>query len=232
MLIIVTGASRGIGFELVKRFSGMPGTLVIAVSRNIKPIINLVKQKNTHAILPLKADLTTASGLRTISGTVKKLRVPLNIIINNAGAILNKPFEKISDVELESVYNTNVFAPFRLIRQMLPFMDEDQGAHIVNISSMGGVQGSVKFNGLSAYSSSKGALSVLTECLAEELKGRGIKVNCLALGAVQTEMLSRAFPGYKAPLEAHQMAEFISDFALKGGRYFNGKILPVSSSTP
>jgi NAD(P)-dependent dehydrogenase (short-subunit alcohol dehydrogenase family) len=97
---------------------------------------------------------------------------------------------------------------------------------------MGGVQGSAKFAGLSAYSSSKAALCTLTECLAEELKLENISVNCLALGAVQTEMLSKAFPGYRAPLSASEMAEFIVQFARSGHYYFNGKILPVSSTTP
>ena len=97
---------------------------------------------------------------------------------------------------------------------------------------MGGFQGSTKFAGLSAYSSSKSALSGLTECLAEELKDRNIAVNCLALGAVQTEMLGKAFPGYKAPLSAAKMAEFICEFALTGQLFFNGKIIPVSSTTP
>ncbi|MBL7933330.1 MAG: SDR family oxidoreductase, partial [Bacteroidia bacterium] len=138
----------------------------------------------------------------------------------------------ISSAELTSVYQTNVFAPFILTQKLVPLMGRKSKAHIVNISSMGGVQGSSKFPGLSAYSSSKTALCGLTECLAEELKTNNISVNCLAIGSVQTEMLAKAFPGYKAPLSAKQMAEFISDFALNGHKYFNGKIIPVSSTTP
>ncbi len=97
---------------------------------------------------------------------------------------------------------------------------------------MGGVQGSEKFQGLSLYSASKAALAVFTECLAEELKTHNVKANALALGAVQTEMLSHAFPTYKAPLQASEMADYIADFALNGHQYYNGKILPVSLSTP
>jgi NAD(P)-dependent dehydrogenase (short-subunit alcohol dehydrogenase family) len=153
-------------------------------------------------------------------------------VINNAGEIVNKPFEKITQKELRSVYNTNVFAPFLLLQALLPMFAKKNRSHVVNITSMGGFQGSSKFPGLSAYSSSKSALGGLTECLAEELKNKNISVNALAIGAVQTEMLARAFPGYQAPLKADQMAEFISDFALNGQKYFNGKIIPVSSSTP
>jgi NAD(P)-dependent dehydrogenase (short-subunit alcohol dehydrogenase family) len=106
------------------------------------------------------------------------------------------------------------------------------GSHIVNISSMGGFQGSSKYKGLSYYSASKSALACLTECLANEFSEYGISVNCLALGSVKTEMLDKAFPGYKAPVDAKEMAEFISDFALTGHKFFNGKILPVAVTNP
>lgn len=232
MIILITGASKGIGFEMVKQFSQNPNTLVIAVSRNIDSITKLVNQKNTHSILPIKADITNASDQKKILKSLKALSLKIDIFINNAGEIVNKPFEKITSKELQSVYTTNVFGPFTLIQALLPFFNKKNKAHIVNISSMGGFQGSSKFPGLSAYSSSKSALSGLTECLAEELKPKNISVNCLAIGAVQTEMLNKAFPGYKAPLKANQMAEFICNFALTGHTYFNGKIIPVSSTTP
>ncbi len=232
MTILVTGASKGIGFEMIKRLSQNANTLVIAISRNIEPVTKLVNQKNTHSILPIKADITNASDQKKIIKTLKSLNLKVDVLINNAGQIVNKPFEKITAKELQSVYTTNVFGPFTLIQSLLPFFNKKNKAHIVNISSMGGFQGSSKFPGLSAYSSSKSALSGLTECLAEELKPKNISVNCLAIGAVQTEMLSKAFPGYKAPLKAGQMAEFICNFALTGHTYFNGKIIPVSSTTP
>lgn len=232
MLILITGASRGIGFEAVNRFSRDPDNLIIAVSRNIQPLLKLVKANNTHSILPLKGDIGNPADRRKIVKTIQSLGLQLDVLINNAGEIVNKPFEKISDKELRSVYNTNVFAPFQLIQALLPVFHKSRRAHILNISSMGGFQGSAKFPGLSAYSSSKTALGGLTECLAEEFKDRNIFVNCLAIGAVQTEMLQSAFPGYKAPLKAAQMAEYLCDFALNGHRFFNGKIIPVSLSTP
>lgn len=232
MIILITGASKGIGFEMVKLFSQNPNALVIAVSRNTDSITKLVNQKNTHSILPIKADITSTADQKKIIKTLKTLSLKLDILINNAGEIVNKPFEKITAKELQSVYTTNVFGPFTLIQTLLPFFNKKNKTHIVNISSMGGFQGSSKFPGLSAYSSSKSALSGLTECLAEELKPKNISVNCLAIGAVQTEMLSKAFPGYKAPLKANEMAEFICNFALTGHTFFNGKIIPVSSTTP
>jgi NAD(P)-dependent dehydrogenase (short-subunit alcohol dehydrogenase family) len=97
---------------------------------------------------------------------------------------------------------------------------------------MGGVQGSLKFPGLSAYSSSKGAVITMTELWAEEFKETGPLFNVLALGAVQTEMLEEAFPGYQAPTTALEMATYIKDFSLTGNKLYNGKLLQVSSSTP
>jgi 3-oxoacyl-[acyl-carrier protein] reductase len=232
MLILITGASKGIGYELAKQLSQQPGNLIIAVSRNINSLLKLVREKNTHALLPLKADITKPLQRKKIYDTIRSLDLSVNILINNAGEIVNKPFEKISEKEIQSVYTTNVFAPFSLIQILLPLFDKKTRTHIVNISSMGGFQGSAKFKGLSAYSSSKSALAGLTECLAEEFKEKNIAVNCLAIGAVQTEMLNKAFPGYQAPLKANEMAAFISEFAVNGHKYFNGKIIPVSSSTP
>jgi NAD(P)-dependent dehydrogenase (short-subunit alcohol dehydrogenase family) len=105
-------------------------------------------------------------------------------------------------------------------------------AHIVNISAIGGFQGSVKFAGLAAYSTSKAAVCSFTELFAEEYKDTSIKMNCLCLGAAQTEMLEEAFPGYEAPVSAEKMAEYITDFALNADQWMNGKIIPVSLSTP
>jgi len=230
MLVLITGASRGVGLEMVRNFSKNANSLVIAVTRDSKLLERALNDNHRHNVLVVKADIGKRADLLKLKKLIEKLDTPIDILINNAGQLIKKPFEKINEQELVSVYQTNVFAPFHLTQNLLPYFGK--GAHIVNISSMGGVQGSSKFAGLSAYSSSKGALAILSECLAEELKPRNISVNCLALGAVQTEMLKAAFPGYKASLTAKQMAQYICDFALNGNRFFNGKILPVSLSTP
>ena len=232
MLVVITGASRGIGFEMVKFLAKKPENLILAISRNTTSLEKLITEKKLHSVLPVKADITKGADQKKIVTTIKKLGLPLDVLINNAGELINKPFGKISFNELQSVYTTNVFAPFLLIQQVLPLMNLKTRSHIVNIGSMGGYQGSAKFAGLSAYTSSKFALAGLTECLAEEFKHENISVNCLAIGSVQTEMLSKAFPGYKAPMKPKEMAEFICNFATTGQRYFNGKILPVSATTP
>lgn len=223
--IIITGTSRGIGFEMVKLFSDA-GHNVLALSRNSKPISDL-KLKNVTA---LEFDIANESEIVKLSEYLQIGMKSVDVLINNAGFLVNKPFAEITSEEFKRCYDVNVFGVASLIKTMLPFMKKE--GHVVSISSMGGVQGSVKFPGLSAYSSSKGAIITLTELLAEEYKETGPSFNVLALGSVQTEMLEEAFPGFKAPLSATEMAQYIMDFSLTGNKFYNGKILQVSSTTP
>jgi NAD(P)-dependent dehydrogenase (short-subunit alcohol dehydrogenase family) len=227
MNIIITGASRGIGFETTQLFLNN-NHQVFCLTRNTESLENL-SHPNLHI---LQTDLTSTVSISHSVDIIKTKVNHIDIIINNAGSIVNKAFDKIDYKELEIVYKVNVFAPFYLIQQLIHHLGRHSKAHVVNISSMGGFQGCAKFPGLSAYSSSKAAIAGLTECLAEEFKDKNISVNCLAIGAVQTEMLEEAFPGYQAPLKPVQMAEYIYDFSINGHKYYNGKILPVSSTTP
>ncbi len=238
MNIIVTGASRGIGFQLVKAFV-REGHAVVAIARNEEKLNVLLsecqKEVPEARVYPLSFDLALLSKGAKDSDFLELIlkAIPsVDILVNNAGLLINQPFDKLTVQDFLETYTVNLFSIVSLIQLLLPIMGKNQLGHIVNISSMGGVQGSGKFPGLSAYSSSKSALNCLSECLAVELQNLNIRVNCLALGAVQTEMLAQAFPNFKAPLTAEQMAQFIAEFSLTGHRYFNGKIIPVSSSTP
>lgn len=223
--VIVTGASRGIGFELVQLFA-KNNCNVLAVSRNISSLEKL----NLNNLTALSVDISDENQLKKIISFVEKNWKSVDILINNAGKLANKPFSETTTQDFLDVYKVNVFAVAELTRRMIPFLNKQ--SHVVTISSMGGIQGSMKFPGLSAYSSSKGAVITLTELLAEEYKGSGISFNVLALGAVQTEMLEEAFPDYKAPTSALEMATYIYNFALTGNKFYNGKVLQVSSSTP
>jgi NAD(P)-dependent dehydrogenase (short-subunit alcohol dehydrogenase family) len=223
--VVITGTSRGIGYELVKLFTDA-GFNVLALSRNILPISSL--NLNGCTIFPF--DITNSDDIQAASKFVAENWKKVDILINNSGALLNKPFAETSIDEFISVYDVNIFGLAALTKAMLPFMYKE--SHVVNISSMGGIQGSMKFPGLSAYSSSKGALIALTELLAEEYKEKGPSFNVLALGAVQTEMLEEAFPGYKASISAKQIAKYIMQFSINGQQFYNGKVLQVSNSTP
>ena len=223
--IIITGTSRGIGYELVQQLAA-GGHNILALSRHTATI-KALNLPNVHCI---PFDITLSSDREAVGHFVKGQWQKVDILIHNAGRLINKPFEELTEEDFLEVYKVNVFGVAQLTRQLLPFMEK--GTHVVSISSMGGIQGSLKFGGLAAYSSSKGALITLSELLAEEYKERGIVFNTLALGAVQTEMLTEAFPDYKANITPQQMARYIADFALNGGEVFNGKVLQVANTTP
>ena len=223
--VVITGTSRGIGFELAKQFAEN-GHKVLALSRNTKPLQNF----NHENITIISVDLSVNSDLQKVTNFIKNDWKHIDILINNAGKLINKPFTELSSADFLEVYKVNVFAVAELTKLMIPFMKK--GTHVVTISSMGGIQGSMKFPGLAAYSSAKGAIITLSELLAEEYKERQIAFNVLAIGAVQTEMLAEAFPDYKAPLSASEMANYIFDFSLTGNKFYNGKVLQVSSTTP
>lgn len=222
--IIITGTSRGIGYELALGYAAA-GHQVLALSR--KQPQALLENENISC---LSIDLSVESELDKVRQFIATTWKKVDIIIHNAGALLLKPFGEISASEFENIYKVNVFGVANLTRICIPYMEK--GSHVITISSMGGIQGSMKFAGLSAYSSSKGAVITLSELLAEEYKEKGISFNVLALGAVQTEMLQEAFPGYEAPVTAKEMAAYIADFAINGNKYYNGKVLQVSSTTP
>ena len=223
--VVITGSSRGIGFELTKLFSDK-GFKVFALSRNISIISNL-KLPN---VVPYYLDISSEKSISKVVKLISKELKQVDVLINNAGNLINKPFSQTSFHDFESIYKVNVFGLAELVRQFIPYFCKS--SHVINISSIGGVAGSSKFSGLSAYSSSKGALNILTEMLCEEFKDSGPSFNCLALGAVQTEMLEEAFPGYQAQVSSLEMANYIYKFSLEGNKFFNGKIIPVSTSNP
>ncbi len=222
--IIITGTSRGIGAELVKQFAA-EGHTIISLSRNSNP-----EFANLPNVYYNSVDLGNDASVAAFAIELKNQFKNIDILIHNAGTIVNKPFAEISSADFEYVYKVNVFGVAALTKAVLPLMNK--GSHVVTISSMGGIQGSSKFPGLAAYSSSKGAVITLSELLAEEYKEQGVAFNVLALGAVQTEMLQEAFPGYKAPVNPNEMAAYIKNFALQGNQFFNGKVLQVSKTTP
>ncbi len=222
--IVITGTSRGIGLQTAILLADQ-GHNIIALSRNSAR--ELVGKSN---ITSLYVDISSVEGITVFNDFLATTETPIDIIIHNAGHLVLKPFAETTTEDFLNTYNVNVFAVAEITRACLPFMKN--GSHVVTISSIGGIQGSSKFAGLSAYSSSKGAVITLSELLAEEYREKGISFNVLALGAVQTEMLATAFPGFEAPLTAEEMATYIADFALTGNKFFNGKTLQVSSSTP
>ena len=223
--VIITGTSRGIGFELAQQFA-KNNFQVLALSRNQKPLDNL-KLKNIET---LSVDVCNQDDLQKVSKYLSEYWGDVDILIHNAGFLINKPFESLTKDDFLRVYDVNVFGVAALTQICIPYLKK--GSHVVTISSMGGIQGSLKFPGLAAYSSAKGAVITLSELLAEEYKAAEIAFNLLAIGAVQTEMLAEAFPDYQASLNANEMADYIFNFATTANKFYNGKVLQVSNTTP
>ena len=223
--VIITGTSRGIGFELAQQFA-KNNFQVLALSRNQKPLDNL-KLENIDT---LAVDVCNQNDLQKVSKYLSEYWGDVDILIHNAGFLINKPFESLTKDDFLRVYDVNVFGVAALTQICIPYLKK--GSHVVTISSMGGIQGSLKFPGLAAYSSAKGAVITLSELLAEEYKAAEIAFNVLAIGAVQTEMLAEAFPDYQASLNADEMADYIFNFATTANKFYNGKVLQVSNTTP
>ncbi|WP_028296579.1 SDR family NAD(P)-dependent oxidoreductase [Olivibacter sitiensis] len=234
MNIIITGASSGIGFEAVLELIQNNDNKVIALARSedkLRKLYEIAKGLNPDcAIFPARFDIVHDDYINGLIPFVKGKMEYVDIVINNAGVLINKPFMETSALDFAELLQSNLLGPVKMIQATLPILSK--GGHIVNIGSMGGFQGSVKFPGLSAYSASKSALHTLTECLAQELMDTGVKINCLALGSAQTEMLENAFPNYESPIAAFEMGKYVADFALTGHKFFNGKVIPVAVTTP
>lgn len=226
--IVLTGASKGIGYQTALKLLESE-CKVIAVARSTEKLEELKLQASSSLLKIISADLTNSDDIQKILEYIADTN-GIDGLINNAGALVNKPFSETTADEWQYIFDVNLFAPVKLIQSLKPYLNK--GSHIVNIGSMGGFQGSDKFPGLAAYSSAKGALGILSECLSTEFSSDEISVNCLCLGAVQTSMLEEAFPGYQAPVQANEMGSYISDFVLYGHKFMNGKIIPVALNNP
>lgn len=233
-VVFITGVSRGIGYELFLQSAKQTNVEVIGVSRNADSLSALRKvcQERGYSNYTLyRHDITAEELPQDLLGQLNQLG-RVDVLFNNAGALVNKPFMEITQADWMRCYITNVYGPHRLIQLLYPFLVEARQAHIVNIGSMGGVQGASKFPGLSAYTSSKAALIGLSECLAVEFAETRIRVNTVNLGAVQTEMLGEAFPDLKVDHRPEEVATWLLQFAFTGGALINGKSISLSDSTP
>ncbi len=230
MNVVITGASRGIGFDVAMCFLSKPDFRVLALADDREGLNRLALSAPGGNCRTLAIDFSHFNQHELLDASNDFDEI--DILINNAGMVINKPFLSTTHEDWQRMFEVNLFGAVKIIKTLFPKLQRAKSSHIINIGSMGGFQGSVKFPGLSAYSASKSAISNITETLAVEFQEYGVRVNCLCPGAVNTEMFQEAFSGFTAPLESHEMAQYIFDFARYGHRYFNGKILPVSLSTP
>lgn len=226
MNIVITGISKGIGAALLQKFADEGHRVLAFSSTKEQQEAAWGNGVSIHTLDFFDFDIEKAT--ETIAAQMGHV----DVLVNNAGILINKPFEETTPQDWQKIFEVNLLGAVRMAQCVLPAMKKSQAGHIVNIGSMGGFQGSAKFPGLSAYSASKAALANFTECLAAELAQYNIHVNCLALGAVNTEMLKAAFPSYTAPVSPQDMATYIADFCIHQRTFFNGKIIPVAVNNP
>jgi 3-oxoacyl-[acyl-carrier protein] reductase len=228
--VVVTGASRGVGYETAKALALEHGCTVLAVGRDAVSLHQLKERCGAGKVEPVVLDIAHADAPTILVGAVAGRRI--HAIVHNAGALLKADMGTYTAEALTSLYHINVIAPLLITQALAPLLGGDPPGHLLHIGSMGGFQDSSKFPGLASYSSSKAALACLSQCLAEEFRDQGIRSNCLALGAVDTAMLRAAFPGYTAPVGAEAMGAYVAHFSLEGHKLYNAKVLPVALGTP
>ncbi len=214
MNIVITGASQGIGYETAWNLAQSGKNKIIAIARNQQKLNKLKEKallKNTPGkIIPYAFDLRNTDRIDELSSFCNDKLGTIHLLINNAGLLHNKKYLDFTNEEIAEIFTVNFFSVDILIRKLLPFFDK-KGGKIINISSLGGKEGTDKFPGLSIYSASKGALNILSECLAVELQPYNIDITSLSLGAVETEMFQKAFPGQKALDSPERIGKWISD---------------------
>lgn len=178
----VTGSSRGFGREFVLA-AVKRGDKVAATARNTDSLSDLVEEYG-DAILPIQLDVTDRDQVFAAVTSAHEKFGRLDVVINNAGYGLFGTVEEITEQQLRDQLETNVFGVFNVTQAVLPIMREQGSGHIIQISTIGGV---AAFPALGGYHASKWALEGLSESLAQEVAGFGIKVTLVEPGGFDTD---------------------------------------------
>jgi short-subunit dehydrogenase len=224
--IIITGVSSGIGQEILNNLK-LDDSIGSVFAITSQPTDAKLAVDGKIRFIPI--DYSNAESIDKLSSIIGD--IPIHGVILNAGLLDKVKQGTIDHKQLLGTFNVNTFYPI-LILQAINNNIISGKAHVIGIGSMGGFQGASKFPGLSIYSASKSALSTFIECYAQEMFNNGVRANTLALGAVNTKMLNKAFPGYEAPVNAKDISKYILDFLFHGGDFITGKVIPVSLVNP
>jgi len=235
----ITGANRGIGLETAKQL-GEKGVTVVLAARKLSDAEHAAAKLKAAGVdaYPVKLDVTSAEDRAAAAKYIEKTFGKLDILINNAGVASSHGFTPVtietSDEELQSVFQTNLFAVLAVTRELLPLLKKSPAGRIVNLSSILGSNtlhadpNSPIYNFKSfAYDASKSALNAFTIHLAHELKDTPIKVNSAHPGWVKTEM-----GGDAAPMEIPDGAKTSVDLALLGPDGPNGRFIHMGQELP
>ncbi|GIV41286.1 MAG: short-chain dehydrogenase [Vicingaceae bacterium] len=229
--ILITGVSSGIGLSLAKQISAQQIPL-IGITSDIKKATlqwekNGIPVNSTDSLL-IEADISSAELKHKIE-TLLPQNIRIRHIICNSAIMIKKNFFEFTRDDFQHTYQTNVWSIINTIQSCFPFLSFP--STVTLIGSMGGIPFTQKFKDLTLYSSSKGAVTVLTELLAQDLKEHHINVNCLALGSVDTPMFRQTFPGYQAQYTPDQIAQFIIHFISHHAPLVSGQIITITKST-
>ena len=196
----ITGASKGFGLALVKQLLNR-GEKVAATSRSIQELVKAVGEHQNF--LPLSVDIKNEESVESaIQKTVEKFEA-MDVVVNNAGYGIAGSLEELTDEEIRTNFDVNVFGALNVIRKAMPYLREQGSGHIFNISSIGGFVGN--YPGFAVYCATKFALQAISEGLAAEVKSFGVKVTDVAPGYFRTNFLdagSLATP--KREIEAYK----------------------------
>jgi NAD(P)-dependent dehydrogenase (short-subunit alcohol dehydrogenase family) len=226
--VLISGVSQGIGKQLVITFL-KKGYRVLGYSRKSLDEIDYIKDLP----LPIKKHYNHFYGaISTLDEQISiKQLGKIDYLINNAAELIKKPADQVSKEDFHQSFEVNTIQPFLLIKFLKEADLFSFNAHVVQISSVGGVVGSKKIPGLLSYSASKAALISITESLQAEWGG-ALTFNALALGAVDTAMFKKAFFDSYTEISDVEMADWIFRFTVNSGQIMAGQVVQVKKYDP
>ena len=191
---VITGCNRGIGKEIIKVFAENGANIWACVRREsgtFSKYINNLEQKHSVSINPVYFDLSDEEQIKTGVKTIKETKEPVDILVNNAGAIFTALFQMTSMQKLKEMFEINYFSQMLLMQYISRIMMRQKSGSIINISSSAALEGN---EGRTGYASAKAAMITSTKVLAKELAPYNIRVNAVAPGLTQTEMMESSTP--------------------------------------
>jgi NAD(P)-dependent dehydrogenase (short-subunit alcohol dehydrogenase family) len=234
-LAIVTGGASGLGYAIVEKFV-QSGIRTIIIGRDQQKL-NAAREAFGELCSCISFDLSNLQGIPELVENIAIEYGRIDILANNAGINMKKPFTEVTDEEFQRIILTNVTAVFALSREVAKVMLAQKQGSIVNISSMASQYGIPK---VIAYTASKSAIEGMTRAMAVDLSPEGIRVNCVAPGFIATDMSAKALnndPERKNKVLSRtpmgilgtpaDIAEAVYFFSTDASKFVTGTVLPV-----
>lgn len=235
-VVLITGASRGIGKSIAEGFCKSGATVFVTAKTNMERLDNLTKNYRMAKVYPYRLDLDNPDEIKPLFDFISSKEGRLDIMICNAGITIDKLILRLTKDEIEKVIKVNLESALLCAKYAAELMIKKRYGRIIFIGSVSGLIGNV---GQSVYSSSKSALSGLTKTLAKELGSRGITVNTIAPGFVETEMVEALPQDYVRKVKEsiptkrfatpEEIAATVLFLSSDESSFFTGQVLVVDS---